>query len=124
MNKKILTIILAVVLIAGFFLPYLSMGPFSVSGFEIIKGAGKADKYVLLLPALAGVLLLVGALNKGNYIPSRGILAILALVGALYLIVRSLIESAPIGELIKMLGIGYWLTLAAAIVLVVYNPKD
>lgn len=124
MNKKMLTMILAVVLIAGFFLPYLSMGPFSASGFEIIKGAGKADKYVLLLPPIAGILLLVGALNNGNYTPSRGILAILALVGALYLIVRSLIESAPIGQLIKMLGIGYWLTLAAAVILVVYNPKE
>jgi hypothetical protein len=127
MDKKTLTIILAVVLIAGFFLPYLSSGPFStagISGFDFIKGGGgKADKYILLLSPIAGLLLLVGAANNGNYTPSRGVLVLLALAGVLYLVIRSLIEGADIGQLFKMLGLGYWLSLAAALVLALYNPK-
>lgn len=123
MNRKMLTMILGALLVVGFFLPYLSMGPFSASGFEIIKGAGKADKYILLLSPIAGLLLLIGAANSENYIPSRGILVLLALAGVLYLIIRSLIEGGDIGQLFKMLGIGYWLSLASALVLAVYNPK-
>ncbi|MBL7749567.1 MAG: hypothetical protein JNM19_19165 [Chitinophagaceae bacterium] len=125
MNRKMLTMILGALLVVGFFLPYLSMGPFSISGFELIKSPGKADKYVLLLSPIAGLLLLAGAANSEKYIPSRGILVILALVGVLYLIIRSLIEgkSGAGAELFKVLGLGYWLSLASAIVLAAYNPK-
>jgi hypothetical protein len=124
MNKKMLTMILAVVLIAGFFLPYISFFGRGVSGFDLVKGGGKADVYILLLSPLAGIALLAGALNNGKYVPSRGILCILALVGILYLIIRSVIEGGDIGGMFKVLGIGYWLSLAAALVLVLYNPKD
>jgi hypothetical protein len=125
MNRKILTMILGALLVLGFFLAYMSMGPFSISGFEIIKGAGKADKYVLLLSPIAGLLLLAGAANGEKYIPSRGILVIMALAGVLYLIIRSLLEgkSGAGAEIFKYLGIGYWISLASAIVLAVYNPK-
>ncbi len=124
MNRKILTMVLAVLLIAGFFLPYLSFLGRGISGFELVKAGGKADVYILALSPLAGILLLVGALNNGNYIPSRGILIILALVGVLYLIVRSLIEGGAVGDLFKLLGVGYWLSLAAAVILAAYNPKE
>ena len=126
MDRKTVTLILAVILIAGFFLPYISTDLFSttgVSGFELIKGGGKADKYVLLLAPIAGLLLLVGASNGENYTPSRGVLALLALIGVLYLVIRTLIEGADIGQLIKMLGLGYWLSLAASVLLVLYNPR-
>ncbi len=124
MNKKIVTIVLAALLIVGFFLPYMSFMGHGISGFELVKGGGKADVYILALSPLAGILLLVGALNNGNYIIPRGILAVLALVGVLYLVVRSLIEGAPFGDLFSLLGIGYYLSLAAAVVLAVYNPKE
>lgn len=124
MNKKIVTIVLAALLIVGFFLPYMSFMGQGISGFELVKGGGKADVYILALSPLAGILLLVGALNNGNYIIPRGILAVLALVGVLYLVVRSLIEGAPFGDLFSLLGIGYYLSLAAAVVLAVYNPKE
>jgi hypothetical protein len=126
MDRKMLTIILAILLIAGFFLPYLSSGPFNtsgISGFDFIKGGGKADKYLLLLSPIAGLLLLVGAANNGNYTPSRGVLVLLALVGVLYLLIRSLIEGADLGQLFKMLGLGYWLSLAAALLLTLSNSK-
>jgi len=126
MDRKMLTIIFAILLIAGFFLPYLSSGPFNtsgISGLDIIKGGGKADKYLLLLSPIAGLLLLVGAANNGNYTPSRGVLVLLALVGVLYLVIRSLIEGADLGQLFKMLGLGYWLSLAAALFLTLSNSK-
>ncbi|MGB2704976.1 MAG: hypothetical protein WBC81_15015, partial [Chitinophagaceae bacterium] len=50
-------------------------------------------------------------------------LALLALIGVLYLVIRTLIEGADIGQLIKMLGLGYWLSLAASVLLVLYNPR-
>jgi hypothetical protein len=124
MNKKMVTMILAVVLIAGFFLPYISFLGRGISGFDMVKGGGKADVYVLALSPLAGILLLAGALNNGKYILARGILGILALVGVLYLVVRSVIEGGDIGSMFKILGVGYWLSLVAALALVFYNPKD
>lgn len=124
MNKKMVTIILAVALIAGFFLPYISFFGRGVSGFDLIKGGGKADVYVLLLSPIAAILLLAGALNNGKYVISRGILCIIALISVLYLIIRSVIEGGDIGSMFKVLGIGYWISLAASLVLVLYNPKD
>ncbi|MBL7748439.1 MAG: hypothetical protein JNM19_13465 [Chitinophagaceae bacterium] len=124
MNKKMLTIILGALLILGFFLPYISFFGQGVSGFDLVKQGGKADVYVLLLSPIAGILLLVGALNNGKYVPSRGILVLLALIGVLYLIIRSLIEGGPLGAMFKLLGIGYYLSLAAAVVLAIYNPKE
>lgn len=124
MNKKMVTIILAIALIAGFFLPYMSFLGQGISGFDMVKGGGKADVYILALSPVAAILLLIGALNDGKYTPSRGILAILALVGVLYLVIRLVIEGGDIGGLIKLLGIGYWISLVAALGLVFYNPKD
>lgn len=40
MDRKTLTMILAAVLIGGFFLPYFKMGPFTISGFDFIKAKG------------------------------------------------------------------------------------
>ena len=127
MNKKTLTLMLAVVLIAGFFLPYFSASLFSmkgISGFDIVKGAGKADKYLLLLSPIAGLLLLAGAANNGNYLLSKGVLVILALAGILFLPIRALIDGADLGKLFKTMGIGYWLSLVSAVLLTFYNPKN
>ena len=126
MNRKTITLVLAAILIGAFFLPYLSFGPFKVSGLDVITGKGEADRYILALTPLAGVLLLVGALNNENYILGRPVLSLLALVGVLYLIVRTLIESKGqgIGDIFKILGVGYYLALAASLVLLVYNPKS
>jgi len=127
MNKKTLTLVLAVLLIIGFFLPYVSASLFSMSGFsglDLVKGGGKADKYVLLLSPIAGLLLLAGAANNGNYILSKGVLVLLALIGVLYLPLRSLIDGADLGKLFQAMGIGYWLSLVSALLLTFYNPKN
>jgi|CXWL01.1.fsa_nt_gi hypothetical protein len=129
MDRKTLTIALAVALIGSFFLAYFSFFGQSISGFDMIsKGGGDWQKYILLLIPISGVLLLLGELNNGNYILSRGILTWLPLLTLIYLVLVSpLIKGAAIGDVFKALGKGYgiglWITLAASLVLAFYNPK-
>jgi len=134
MDRKTLSILLGVALIASFFLPYLNVaGILKVSGLDIVTGKGmmgeeakgSIDRFLLLLAPLAGILLLVGAFNNENYILGRPVLGILALAGLLYPIIRGVIEGGGkgMGEIFKFMGLGFWLGLAAAIVLLAYNPK-
>lgn len=123
MDKKMLTIILAIVLIGCFFLAY-TKGFVNISGFDIVKGAGPWEKYVLILIPLSGVLLLIGALNNGNYPLGRNTLCWLPLLAVLFWIIGvPLIEGGSIGTFIKFVGIGLWITAAASLVLALYNPK-
>lgn len=73
MDRKTLSIILGVALIASFFLPYLNVaGILKVSGLDIVTGKGmmgeeakgSIDRFLLLLAPLAGILLLVGAFEQ------------------------------------------------------------
>jgi len=124
MDKKTLTIVLAVALIGCFFLPYLKFMGMGASGYDTVfaKG-GDWEKYILLLIPVSGVMLLIGALNGGNYIGGRGIWTWLPLLAVLYIIIRPVIDGADIGSMIKVFGIGLWITLAASLVLAFYNPK-
>ncbi len=129
MDKKMLTIILAVVLIGCFFLPYWSGMGMNVSGLDSVTGkGGNWQKYIFLLIPLSGAMLLIGALNNGNYPGGRMIWTWLPLLTVLYvLIVKPLIDGAAIGDIFKMIGkgygIGWWITIAASLVLALYNPK-
>jgi hypothetical protein len=133
MDKKILTIILAVVLIGCFFLAYFSFFGTSISGYDLVfsgsaGGKGEWEKYILLLIPVSGIMLLIGALNNGNYIAGRGIWTWLPLLTVLYLIIGApLINGRAIGDIFKAIGKGYgiglWITIAASLVLAVYNPK-
>lgn len=125
MDKKMLTIILAVVLIACFFLDWGG----GVSAFDVVKSKyGNWQKYIPLIIPISGVLLLIGAVNNGNYPLGRNTLCWLPLLTVLYLIIiKPLIDGAAIGDVFKMLGkgwgIGWWLTIGASLVLALYNPK-
>ncbi len=133
MNRKILTIILAVLLIASFFLPMGAGG--STSAFDLVQGPsfGKGFealfmKYGWILVPLSGLMLLIGALNNENYFLGRGIWAFLPLLALLMLLIGiPLIQGAAIGDILKvvtkMYGIGVWVALAASLVLAVYWPK-
>jgi hypothetical protein len=130
MDKKMLSIILAVVLIGCFFLPYMSFMGMSASGLDSVTSkGGDWQKYILLLIPLSGAMLLVGALNNGNYPGGRMIWCWLPLLTVLYIIfINPLIKGAAIGDIFKAIGKGYgiglWITIAASLVLALYNPKS
>ena len=124
MDKKMLTIVLSIVLIGCFFLPYFKFMGAGASGYDIVfAGGGKAEKYLWLLIPIPAVLLLIGALNNGNYIGGRTIWIWLPLLTILYHLIRMVIDGAAIGDLFKVIGLGLWISLAASLVLAFYNPK-
>jgi hypothetical protein len=130
MDKRILTIILALALIASFFLPLFAhssasafdavKSDYSVSGFENIL-----FKYIWLIFPIAGLMLLIGALNNGNYFLARGLWCVLPLLAVLYIIIRPLLGNDHISVMdeIKALGIAIWVALGASLILSVYNPR-
>ncbi|MBI5859009.1 MAG: hypothetical protein HZB42_15355 [Sphingobacteriales bacterium] len=129
MDRKIFTIVLAVVLIGCFFLPYFSFFGMGVSGFDLVKASGGGwQKYILLLVPLSGVLLLIGAVNNENYPLGRNLLCWLPLLAIIFTVIISpLIDGAAFGDIFSALGKGYgaglWATIAASLVLAFYNPK-
>ncbi len=130
MNRKLFTIILAVVLIASFFLPVWSIS--STSAFDAVQspsyGTGIENmlmKYLWILIPLSGVMLLIGALNNGNYFLGRGLWAILPLLAVLYLLIRPMLDgNVDIMDMIKGFGVGMWMMLVGSLVLAIYHPKS
>ena len=132
MNRKIVTIVLAVLLIASFFLPIGTAT--STTPLDIVKGPSYGSefeallmKYLWLVIPLSGIILLIGALNNGNYFLGRGLWAFLPLLALLYLIIRPLTVldvRFDIGGLIKGLGVGLWIALVSSLVLAFYWPKQ
>lgn len=129
MNRRLLTIILAVALIASFFLPISSAG--SGSAFNVVKGPSYGSgiesmlmKYLWILIPLSGVMLLIGALNNGHYLLGRGLWAVLPLLALLYLLGRPMIETKmDIGAMVKGFGIGLWVAVVASLISAIYHPK-
>src|SRR5262245_30357587 len=126
MDRKTLTIVLAVALIASFFLGF--MGP--ASGLDIVQTKlFKGERFILLLIPISGVLLLVGAMNNGNYPLGRGLLTWLSLLAILYWILgMPLVHGGDIGKSINLYikhgGIGFWMATVASLVLAFYNPRS
>ncbi|MFN8289127.1 MAG: hypothetical protein U0U70_02600 [Chitinophagaceae bacterium] len=132
MNRRIFTLILAVLLIASFFLPLDSHA--STSPFDIVKssyGAGSdiegiLFKYGWMLIPLSGIMLLIGALNNETYFLGRGIWAFLPLIALLYLLIRPVTLLGgrfDIMDMIKGFGVGKWIALAASLALAFVWPK-
>jgi hypothetical protein len=126
MVKKILTIILAALLIGCFFLDYGG----GASGYDLVFKMPGSDwqKYIPLLIPVSGALLLIGALNNENYFITRLIWSLVPLLTILYLFIGSpLINGAAIGDILKGLGKGYgiglWVTIGASVVLAFYHPR-
>jgi hypothetical protein len=127
MDKKMFTIIMAVVMIACFFLDWL----LGASAFDLVKAKGSElwERYVLILIPLSGILLLIGAVNNGNYPLGRNTLCWLPLLAFLFWIIgMPLIEGAAIGDVFKNFGkgwgIGMWIAGVGSLVLALYNPKS
>jgi hypothetical protein len=133
MDKKVFSIILGVALIASFFLPYMSYGDRSANGLDIVKNAGEASEpimaYIWLVFPISGLMLLLGALNKGNYPGGRALWLWLPLLALIYiLIIYPITNGMDIGDVFKGFGkgfgIGLWIALAASVIGVAYNPRN
>jgi hypothetical protein len=137
MDRKTVTIILALALIGCFFLPYLQYGSVTASGFDLltapnISGADKGlliMKYIWIMIPVAGIMLLIGALNNGNYFLGRGIWAFLPLLTLLFVMAIIFRDAKKIGtnisisELAKNMGTGFWITLGLSLLLALFWPR-
>lgn len=131
MDKKVLSIILGLALLVSFFLPYIG-GGMDISGLDIVKNAGESREpvmsYIWLVFPISGLMLLLGALNKGNYPGGRSLWLWLPLLALIYiLIIYPITKDVSIGDVFKTFGKGYgiglWIALAASVIGVVYNPR-
>src|SRR5687767_1941114 len=99
MDRRTLTIVLAVALIVSFFLPLYTGGG---SGFDSVKAGGTWENYLPIIFPICGALLLIGALNRGNYPGGRGWLAWLPFLTVLFmLIIYPLIKGVDAGAIFK-----------------------
>jgi len=129
-NKSVI-IILAAILIAAFFMPWLKFFV-SLNAWDMIFGeAGRfinpGFKYVTLLIPITGILIVYGAaFNEENYPVSKGLLFRVPILTLIVLIASFLyklndsglpVRGSDLGDIIQIFGIGFWLTLIAAAIL-------
>ncbi len=129
MNKKIYSIIIGAILLVAFFLPYISLFGFNISGLDVATKGNSWEGYVLFLIPLSGLMLLIGGLNNGNYPLGRSLWTILPLLGILFMIIgEPIIQGQGISDVFSALGKGYgiglWLSIIAAIAALAYTPKE
>ena len=124
MSKKNLTILLSVILIVAFFLPFISAGT-SFSAFDIVFGkvGGLTQNgrflFVSLLVPIGAILLLLGAFTNDSFTKS-GIVLWMPFIGVLYLVVMLYINGSSdltVSELIGWLGYGFWILLVSSFLL-------
>ncbi|HWR32582.1 MAG TPA: hypothetical protein VN451_03610 [Chitinophagaceae bacterium] len=140
MDKKTLNIVLAVVLIVGFFLPYVSVMGFNLSGFNVVFGKGGLTGlskgnflFITLLVPLGAILVLAGTLGLDRSL-NAGYIFWMPLIGILYLAVRMYLEmskgatgaggSLGVGDFLSVMGYGFWITLAASVGLLVNKSRS
>jgi hypothetical protein len=134
MDRRTLSIVLGLALLVSFFLPYLNMGGMKISGLDIVKNAGESRDpvmtYIWLVFPLSGLMLLIGALNKGNYPGGRALWLWLPLLAILFILfIYPLINDSgtKFGDLFKNFGagfgIGLWLAIAASVIGIFANPR-
>lgn len=127
MNRRYLTIVMAVALLAAFFLPLLNIEGFKPSAFDIVKAPGKSNdvlmKYIWVLIPLSGIILLVGAMNNEQYFLGRGIWAWLPFATIVFVLIRLYVKSQEMGakvsvsEFAKGFAVGFWIMFAASLIL-------
>lgn len=125
MDRKTWSIFLAVAFIASFFLDWGG----GASAFDIVKSSyGNALKYLYLVFPIAGVMLLIGALQNGNYPGGYSLWTWLPFLTVLFmLIIKPLIDGYSFNLVLKSLGKGYgigaWIAIAASVLAAFYQPR-
>ncbi len=137
-NNKTKIIIVAAILLAAFFMPWISFFA-SMSAWDMVFGTlGQAvdspARFLLLLIPIAGILIIYSeAFNKGRYqIPK----SVLYFIPILTLIIMAILVYSKMGgggsgmgdsnpeQILKVFGIGFWLTLIGSIVLPFLRNKN
>jgi hypothetical protein len=122
MDRKTFSIVMALALIVGFFLPIFKVGG---SAFDIVKAGGDWQNYLWAILPICGLLLLLGELNN-KYAANRGLVTWLPLLTLLViLVILPLVNKSSLdfGSMIKAFGIGMWVLLVSSILLAFYNPR-
>lgn len=124
----------AILLLVGFFTPWISMF-ISISAFDIVFGmAGRdagAERYVFLIFPIVAIIFLIHVFAKKmdaglvNVLKFAPFLLVLIYVGRIIYYVNKAGEyrSGDFSQLIQMFGIGIWCTLIGAIVLCFHKEK-
>jgi hypothetical protein len=131
MNKRTLTTVLALILLACFFLPYFSDNTDKVSAFHVVFGKGDvpgvsgAERYLWLLIPIGAILLLFG---EDRF--TGGFAYWLPLLGLLYIVLRIIIETmahSSLGEaaraVFEIASYGFWISVLAAVLLVINKNR-
>lgn len=133
MNKKTFLIIMSIALVGGFFLPYFKESASSLSGFDIVFKSGPLTKgpfvrFVFLLLPLSGLLLLIDAEEKGSH--KKNILDWLPILTIAFIVLKYFFADKQqfsvnnvISYSLKGTSFGWWITFAAALLLVIVQPR-
>jgi hypothetical protein len=140
MNKRTLNSILALVLLVAFFLPYISIEGFNVSGFQVIFGkdgqagisSGGKFLFISLLIPIGAIIVLFDSLSSGGGGAMAGYGYWMPIVGTLYLAIMMYTGmqqgatqvggSMDIGAFLSAMGYAFWATLVASVILVFNKP--
>ncbi len=138
MDKKTLNIILSLALIAAFFLPYISIGEiFSASGFNVVFGkdgmkgfvSGGKLLFVCLLIPVGAIIILFDSLGSGgssavDYAYWMPLIGIIVLSFMMFTGMKAGAGSGlTLSGFLKVMGYGYWITVAASIVILVNKSR-
>lgn len=139
-NNKTLVVTLASVLIAAFFMPWITYIA-GLSAWNLIFGQASAlintdIKYLAILIPLSGVLIIHGAVfnNEIYSIPKKLLFQIpnitlaIIIIGIAFKVEENgnRVEKLDFERIFKLLGIGFWLTVIASTILpnVKSGPKS
>jgi hypothetical protein len=135
-NKGVI-ITLSAILVAAFFMPWVKFFV-SLSAWDMLFGQAAAYidtgfKYIGILIPVAGALIIYGAaFNKENYPLSKRFLFLLPVLTLIVIAVAidakirdsgGGIRNSDVDNIIKIFGIGFWLTLIASVVLPFLNSQ-
>lgn len=128
MDKRTLSIILGLALLVSFFLEYLN----NMSGIDLVRHIDSTDDKLLslvwLVFPISGIMLLLGAFNRGRYPGGRVLWYWLPLLTLVFIIIAyPALHGQPLGDVFsrfgKGFGIGLWIALFASLIGVFASPR-
>ena len=125
----------AIMVLIGFFMPWIDLGFFSLSGFDAVFNKMGQDLeggrfLLLILPVSAGIFLFKLFTSKGD----RSLIHILKIIPLIFIIISALYLISKINggrhgnyeddsrggssaDILKIFGLGFWFTLIGAIIM-------